>query len=303
VLLDPGDVVICGAPSYFVYLGTLANLGARPVGVETDEHGLIPDSVEATLCRLDAAGELARVKAIYVTTSFDNPTGVTLSLDRRAQLVELAERWSRHGKIHLIEDAAYRELRYRGRDLPSLWSLDAGGDTVIHAGTFSKSFSPGIRVGWGVLPPHLLEPVLAAKGTLDFGSPNFNQVVMAAVIQQGLFESHVEALRRGYRGKLDAMLDALTEFMAPRDGVQWFRPEGGLYVWLRLPDGIDTGLSGRLFDRAVEEGVLYVPGRYCYPNEGPPAPDNMIRLSFGIQSPAAIRRGVESLARAVRQVI
>jgi len=303
VLFDPGDMVICGAPSYFVYLGSLGNIGARTVGVEIDEHGLVPDAIEQTLARLQSAGELARVKAIYVTTYYDNPSGVSVSAERRAALVEIARRWSHEGKIYVIEDTAYRELRYYGDDIASLRSFDPEGETVIHTGTFSKSYSPGIRVGWGLLPPALITPVLAEKGNIDFGSPNLNQTLMAAVLEMGLFDEHVERLRDGYRAKLDATLAAADEFFAPIDGVTWVRPTGGLYVWLRLPDAIDTGIDGPLFDRAAKEGMLYVPGEYCYPTEGTPPRKNMIRLSYGIQSCESIHRGIEALARAIRQVL
>lgn len=303
VLLDPGDMVICGAPTYFVFLGTLGNLGARAYGGETDEHGLIPEAIDRALERLDRQGELGRVKAIYVTSYFDNPTGVTVPAGRRQELVEIARRWSRAGKIYLIEDVAYRELRYYGDDIASIRSFDTAGDTVITVGSFSKSYSPGIRVGWGILPPELVGPVLSEKGNVDFGSPNFNQVLMTTVIETGLFDAHLEQLRESYRQKIDALLEAADAFLAPIGGIRWVRPRGGLYVWLCLPEEIDTGLDGPLFDRAVQEGVLYVPGDYCYPREGRPAPSNLLRLSFGIQSCESIRVGVEALGRAIRQVI
>ena len=302
-LLDPGDVVICGAPSYFVILGTLGNLGARTVGVEIDEHGLIPEAIEDELARLEAAGELGRVKLIYVCTYYDNPSGVTVPAERRAALVRTARRWSRHGKIFVIEDTAYRELRYYSDDIPSLRSFDPEGDTVIQAGSFSKSFSPGVRVGWGMLPRRLLEPVLSGKGNFDFGSPNFNQLLMATVLEMGLFDPHVEKLRVTYRRKIDAILEAADEFLAPIGGIRWVRPTGGHYVWLRLPEAIDTGVAGRLFDLAAAEGVLYVPGEFCYPQEGRSVPKNMLRLSFAFPSCESIRKGVEALSRAIRQVM
>lgn len=301
-LLDPGDVVICGSPSYFVFLGTIGNLGAQAVGVETDRHGLIPEAVEQELAKLEAAGDLPRVKMVYVTSYYDNPSGVTVPAERRAELVEIAQRWSRHNTIHLVEDAAYRELRYYGEDIRSVRSFDPGGETVIHAGTFSKSYSPGLRVGWGILPRGLVEPVLAQKGNVDFGSPNFNQHLMATMLQLGLFDAHLQQLRAGYRAKIDAILGAADEFLAPIGQVEWVRPTGGLYVWLRLPESIDTGLSGRLFDGAVQQGVLYVPGEYCYPHGGRPPTKNMLRLSFGIQSCESIRRGIEALGRAIKGV-
>jgi len=303
VLLDPDDVVITGAPTYFVLLGVLANLGARAVGAETDADGLLPEAVEEQLQRLDAAGELDRVKAIYVTTYYDNPTGATVPAGRRAALVDVARRFSRKHKIYVIEDSAYRELRYDGEDVPSLRSFDPAGEVVIHTGTFSKSFSPGVRVGWGVLPPELVPPVLAAKGHWDFGSPNFNQHLMATVMELGIFDEHIEALRAGYRRKLGALLDAADAFLAPLGGIEWLRPRGGLYVWLRLPEGIDTGLDGPLFDRAVREGVLYVPGEHCFPPGSPGPVKNTIRLSHGIQSCESIRQAVEVLAVAIGRVL
>lgn len=303
-LLDPGDVIICGAPSYFVFLGTLANLGVSPVGVQTDELGLVPEAVADQLERMERSGDAGRVKAIYVTTDFDNPGGVTVPGNRREALVEIARRWNRDtNRIVIIEDTAYRELRYHGPDIASMRSLDPDGETVIVAGSFSKSFSPGIRVGWGVLPPWLVNPVLSQKGNLDFGSPNFNQMLMSNVLEMGLFDPHLEQLRANYRRKIDAVLESAEKFLRPLGDIDWVRPAGGLYVWLKLPETVDTGISGPLFSRAVEEGVLYVPGEYCYPTEGMPVRKNMLRLSFGIQSCESIRKGMESLGRAIRQVL
>ena len=196
-------------------------------------------------------GELERVKAIYVTTYFDNPTSVTLSPARRAELVELAERWSRRSKIYLIEDAAYRALRYAGDDLPSLRSFDTTGETVIAAETFSKSFSPGIRVGWGILPPALVEPVASLKGNFDFGSPHFNQRLMAAVLDLGLLDEHIARLASGYQRKLAAMLAAADAFLSDIPGVHWHRPTGGLYVWLRAA----RGTGGDLWRAVVAGGA------------------------------------------------
>jgi 2-aminoadipate transaminase len=303
VLCDPGDIVICAAPSYYVYLGTLANLGVRAAGVETDRFGVIPEAVADELARRKTAGELGRVKAIYITSYYDNPSGATVPLERRAALVEVAKRWSQGHKIYLIEDAAYRELRYAGEDAPSLRAFDPEGDVVVHAGTFSKSFSPGIRVGWGVLPPALRGAVLAEKGNVDFGSPHFNQVLMATVLERGLFEPQLVRLRAGYREKIDACLRAADDVLAPIGGIDWARPQGGLYVWLRLPESVDTGLSGPLFARALAEGVLYVPGEYCYPPEGRPRPRNMLRLSFGAVTCRELVRGVRAWAGAIRQVV
>lgn len=300
-LLEPGDIVLCAAPSYFVFLGTLANLGVRTIGVATDEEGLLPDALDAALSQLQTRGELPLVKAVYCVSYFDNPCGISLACDRRPRVLEAVKRWSRHGRIHVIEDVAYRELRYSGRDVPTILAYDEVGDSVILAGTFSKSYSPGLRVGWGVLPSDLVEPVLAMKGNVDFGSPNFAQHLLHRVLASGRFDTHVGRLRAAYQTKLTAMLDAAREFLQPLDGVRWIEPSGGLYVWVELPADIDAGPRGRLFGAAKEAGVLYVPGEYCYPLEGTRRM-NSLRLSFGVQSPENIRRGVELLAGAIQDV-
>jgi 2-aminoadipate transaminase len=299
-LCDPGAIILCAAPSYFVFLGMAANLGVTTLPVETDDQGLIPEALEEQLARLDVVGELPRVKAIYVVSYFDNPAGVNLSAERRPKLVEIARRWSRGHRIYILEDVAYRELRYAGDDLPSIRAFDSTGETVVLTHTFSKSYSPGIRVGYGVLPRDLVEPVLNQKGNIDFGSSNFCQHLMSKVLELGLFDAHVQRLRDAYRVKLQAMLDAADRHLAPLPGVRWIRPTGGLYVWLQLDESVDTGPQGKLFDRAVVEGVLYVPGQYCFPSGGPPAPRNLIRLSFGVQSPERICQGIAALARAIR---
>jgi len=300
-LLDPGDIVLCAAPSYFVFLATLTNVGARTIGVATDEEGIVPEALEEELSRRAAAGELARIKAIYVVSYYDNPMGVTTSLVRRQRLLEIARQWSREGTIYVIEDAAYRELRYYGEDVPSLLALDGEDERVIHAGTFSKPYSPGIRVGWGILPRRLVEPVIAQKGNVDFGSPHFNQVLMATAMELGLFERHVAAIRESYRRKLDATLEVAEAELKPL-GVGWIRPSGGLYVWMKLPDSIDTGVEGPLFRRAAADGTLYVPGECCYPQEGCPRRRNTLRLSFGVPSIEEIRRGIKALAGAIGSI-
>ncbi len=302
-LLDPGDIVLCAAPTYLVFLGTLSNIGGRSIGVACDDLGMVPDALEASLQKIEADGELARVKAIYLVPYFDNPRGLTMPLERRAAIVEIAKRWSKKGKIHVIADAAYRALRYEGDDIASTQTCDAEGDTVIVAGTFSKSFSPGIRVGWGVLPKHLVAPVCDQKGNIDFGSPNFSQHLIAKVLELDLLVPHIERIRENYRRKRDAMLAAADEFLSTIPGVSWTRPSGGLYIWAELPESIDTGPQGSLFDVAIAEGMLYVPGQFTFPPEGEPVKKNTMRLSFGVQSCGKIRDGIVALARAIEKVM
>ncbi len=302
-LIDPGDIVLCASPCYFVYLGTLQNIGARMVGVAVDDDGLIPEALEAELRRLQTSGELARVKAIYVTSYYDNPTGATLPTERRQQILEMAKRYATDGIIHVIDDTAYRELGYYGEDVPSISSFDPEGETVIHTGSFSKSFSPGMRIGWAILPPALVDPVCNQKGDIDFGSPCFNQRLMATVLRQGQYDAHVAKIQASYRTKLEATLAAVEKHFSSLSDVHWLPARGGLYVWMTLPESVNTGADGPLFQRALEEGVLYVPGVHCYPGEGAPLQKNTLRLSFGVQSPESIAQGVEMLARAVADVM
>ncbi|HEU5115036.1 MAG TPA: PLP-dependent aminotransferase family protein, partial [Isosphaeraceae bacterium] len=189
---------------------------------------------------------------------------------------------------------------YTGSEPPSLWSLDEAADTVILARTFSKTFSPGLKIGYGVLPAPLVDPVLNLKGNHDFGSSHFSQRVLDRVLSLGLYEPHVERLVKTYRGKRDALLTALERHLKPfGDSVRWTRPNGGLYIWLTLPEGIDTGLEGSFFQRCLEEGMLYVPGSLAYP-DGPGAfPKNQARLSFGVATEPAIDEGIRRLSRAL----
>ena len=301
-LCDAGDIVLCTAPTYFVYSGILKNLGVLSYGVETDGEGLIPAALDEALARLDRAGQLPRVKALYVVSYFDNPRGITLAADRRRAVVDIVRRWSRQAghTIYVIDDMAYRELRYAGDDASSLRRYDEEGETVIATHTFSKSFSPGLRVGYGVLPKPVLAAVCEQKGNINFGSPNFNQHLIAKVLEAGLWHPHIERLQEAYRPKLAAMLSAADEYFGPIAGVRWVRPQGGLYVWVELPPEIDAGPNGQLFDLAVAEGVLYVPGEFCFTAEGVAARPSTMRLSFGVQSCERIRQGMAALARAVR---
>ncbi|MET0386861.1 MAG: PLP-dependent aminotransferase family protein [Polyangiales bacterium] len=304
-LLDPGDHVLCDAPTYFVFTGLVQSVGAQCVGVASDEGGMRIDALERTLADYAARGELARVKAIYVMSYFDNPRGISLARERRAALVALAERYSREQRIYVIEDAAYRELRFEGDDLPSLRSLDVQGQSVIYAGTFSKSFSPGVRVGYGIFPRELGRIVLALKGYQDFGSPHFNQCLVSSAFSLGLYAPHVALLRDVYKRKAECTVRALDAELKPLGIGRYQRPMGGLYVWLELPTHIDTGPSGVLFARALELGVLYVPGEYCFPDGAQRAGSSArasLRLSFGAQSDARIAEGVALLARAISQL-
>jgi 2-aminoadipate transaminase len=299
-LIDPGDIVLVESPTYFVFLGLLQTRGARVIGIEIDDDGLRPDCLEETLADIDARGELGRVKLIYTISEHSNPTGLSLAEDRRWELVRIAERWSKSHRIFVLEDAAYRGLTFEGQESASVWSYDPKGESVILARTFSKTFSPGLKTGYGVLPETLLAPVLNLKSSHDFGSAHFNQQLLERVLSDHLYESQISRLALAYRRKRDAMLSALETHLGPLDrSVAWTHPRGGIYVWLTLPEGIDTGRDGLFFARCIEHGVLYVPGSLCYADEPGPPPCNQARLTFGVAPELELAEGVRRLAGAL----
>jgi 2-aminoadipate transaminase len=302
VLLDPGDIVLVESPTYFVFLGVLRARGARVVGVEVDDGGMRIDSLEERLAEIDRRGELGRVKMIYTVSEHSNPTGLSLEAERRGALVRVASSWSRQGRIYVVEDAAYRGLAFDGADPRSIWSHDETGQTVILARTFSKTYSPGLKIGYGILPEELVRPVLALKGHHDFGSTHFAQQLLERVVADGHYQRQIELLRTTYRAKCEAILAALDAELGGYQGdVHWTTPGGGIYVWLTLPETVDTGREGRFFAACLDEGVLYVPGEYAFPDEPSGARSHHARLSFGVCSPEALAEGVRRLARALRR--
>jgi 2-aminoadipate transaminase len=301
LLVDPGDIVITARPSYFVYTGTLASAGATVRTIDMDEHGLVPASLEQLLDQIAAAGDLARVKIVYVCSYHQNPTGLTLDEQRREALLDIVRRYSREQRILLIEDAAYREITYEGSAPRSIKSFDSDNAHVALLQTFSKPFAPGLRTGYGLLPDDLTGPVTIQKSGCDFGSANLSQHVLLAAMEQGVYDQQVKQLCQVYGEKLEVMLDALREHM-PGD-VTWTRPRGGLYVWLTLPQEMDSAQGGALFAEQRRQGVLVVPGAYCYPPDATrTVPGNHIRLSFGAATLAQIRMGVQRLATAIGRV-
>jgi 2-aminoadipate transaminase len=299
-LLDPGDIVLVESPTYFVFLGPLETRGARAIRIPIDEGGMRIEQLEETLERLERSGELDRVKLIYTIPEHANPTGISLAASRRGPLVELARKWSKTHRLFVLEDAAYRGLGFEGREPPSLWSLDGAGETVILARTFSKTLSPGLKLGYGVLPDSLVEPILALKGNHDFGSANFNQQVLEQILSDGSYDAHVCELTELYRRKCGVFLSALEKYVRPVDSeIQWTHPQGGLFVWMTVPDGLDTSFHGPLFSQCVQEGVIYVPGDHAFAPEPLPVPCNHIRLTFGAPGERELIEGARRLGQAL----
>ncbi len=267
ILLEPEDICLVAAPTYFVYLGVLDGVGANAVPVECDEYGIIPEKIDENLKKLESQGKLNQVRMIYLVTYYENPTGVSLAVERREQIIKIARKWSKENRIHVLEDAAYRELHYDGPVLPSLWSFDNSRNWVILAQTFSKSFAPGLRIGYGVLPKSLVKPVCDRKGNEDFGSAHLNQQILSTIFENELYQTHVESLCKNYQKKRDSMLNAAQKYFSDIPEVHWMTPHGGLYVWMTLPSHVNTGFKSELFEIATKQKkVMYVPGELFYPD-------------------------------------
>lgn len=304
VLFNPGDIAFVAAPTYFVFLGTLAGVGARAIPIRSDEQGMVIEDLDREIARIADAGDLHRVKLIYLVSDFENPSGICLSAARRQQALAVARKWSREQRILILEDAAYRELRYSGEPIPSIWGLDGGQEQVILAQTFSKSFSPGLRVGYGVVPAELAGPLADRKGNEDFGSAHFNQHLLARALESGVYTRHVARVRQAYTVKRDAMLAAADRYFSDIPGVHWVRPDGGLYVWMSLPREVPTSFESPLFKHATrEESVMYVPGDLCYTGPLAERPRHQMRLSFGVLEPRVIDEAMRRLAQAVRAFV
>ncbi len=301
VLVDEGDIVITAWPSYFVYTGALKGFGAEVRCVEIDSNGIKPESLESLLENLKAEGRLDRVKIVYVQPDHQNPTGLSLAADRREPIARIVERFSINHRILLIEDAAYRELTYDGSVAPSIKRFDRDNQFVALLQTFSKPFSPGLRTGYGLVPRDLVNPVLFQKGGHDFGSSNLSQHLILEAMARGVYTRQVRKLRAHYRAKAEAMQKALVHELGQCDDVTWTQPTGGIYVWLSLPASIDTGPTGSLLPTALDAGVSYVPGAYCYAADPDRSiPIHQMRLSFGAVEMDQIGEAIKRLALVVR---
>jgi len=303
VLVDPGDVVLVEDPTYFVYMGVLQGVGARVVGVRTDEDGIIPDALEERFQWLEQQGLLPRLKIVYLMSYFQNPMGISIAEDRRKKIVEICERWGgTERNFILIEDAAYRDLRIDGPDLDYLKKYDPENRWIVLTSTFSKAFAPGIRLGWGYLPPQLATAVLRQKGNQDFGSNNLGQTLAALALETGHYDQQKELVRRRYQLKRDILIDAVQKYW-PKE-VSFYRPRGGLYVWVTLPDGISCDPGSEFFQECLNRKVIYVPGCYCFCKEaGVTKPNNMLRLCYGYIDNEPIVEGIRRMGEAITTVL
>jgi 2-aminoadipate transaminase len=287
-LLDPGDVVVAEGPTYPGAVPSFNAYQADVVHVPMDDDGMRIDDLEACLAQLDREGRVP--KFIYTIPNFQNPGGVTMSLERRRRLVQLA----RERELLVLEDNPYGLLRYEGEPLPTLRSLD-GGEFVIYLGTFSKILSPGIRIGWALAPAPVRDKMNVGKQGGDLCSSSLSQLFIGQVFADGGWREYVASLVELYRGRRDVMLAALEEHF-PREAT-WTRPQGGLFLWATLPDYVDTT---DLLARALGRDVAFVPGRAAYlDGRG----GSSMRLNFSAVQDDDIREGVRRIGAVIRDQV
>jgi 2-aminoadipate transaminase len=287
-LIDPGDVVIAEGPTYPGAVPVFSAYEADVVQVDMDSDGMRVDLLEETLDRLERDGR--RPKFIYTVPSFQNPAGVTMSQPRRKRLVEVAH----ERELLVLEDNPYGLLRYEGDPPSPLLSLD-GGVYVMYLGTFSKILSPGIRLGWVVAPPPVLEKINLGKQGTDLCTSTLSQLMVQAYFEESRWRDYVESLTEVYRARRDTMLDALADHF-PRQA-EWTRPAGGLFIWVTLPDFIDTT---DLLARALRDNVAFVPGEAAFlDGRG----RNAMRLNFSGSNEDAIREGIRRIGEVVTEQV
>lgn len=296
-LFDPGDIVIVEDPTYFVFLGIAQSRGMQCRGVKLTPEGIDLADLERCLEELKHDGLLPKLKVLYLVSYHQNPTGYTSQFERKAAALKLLRRYEKAAghPIYLLEDAAYRELRFAGKDVPSALTCP-GSDRVIYAGTYSKPFATGIRVGFGILPKDLYPVVLRIKGNHDFGTANLLQQLLAEALGTGVYERHLIALHQRYASKAAVMVKAIRQHFPAH--IEWREPDGGLYVWARTPERLKTGMKSTFFKRALAADVLYVPGELAYAEDPRrPKPNHEMRLSYGGASEKDIAEGIARLGK------
>jgi 2-aminoadipate transaminase len=276
VLIDEGSRVLVETPSYLGALQAFSVYRPEFKSVATDEHGLVPSSIEAV-------AEGARM--LYALPNFQNPTGRSLSIERRIELVETCARLG----IPLIEDDPYGSLSYKGEPFPKMLNMNPDG--VIYMGSFSKVLTPGIRLGYVVAPLPLVRRLELAKQAADLHTAQLTQMVVYEVVKDGFLDKHIPSIRTLYANQCQVMLDAMAECFP--EGVSWTKPEGGMFIWVTLPKHID---AMKLLDQAIAAKVAFVPGSPFYANE---VETNTLRLSFVTVPPARIKEGIAILGKLI----
>ncbi|MEO0198102.1 MAG: PLP-dependent aminotransferase family protein [candidate division WOR-3 bacterium] len=284
IFINEGDLILVSKPTYLGALQAFNSYGPRYVGSLMDDDGLIPDDVEKIL-------KEHRPKFMYVISTFHNPAGVTMPYERRKKLVELAEKYD----TFIIEDDPYSRLRFEGEDIPPLASFSR--ERVIYLGTFSKVLAPGFRLGWIVAPKAVMTKLIQAKQGTDLHTGTYVQYLAAHLCAQDLIETHLNKIRDVYRNRRNIMLEAMDKYF-PSDGFHWTRPQGGLFLWVIMPEKLD---GAKLLEKAVERKVAYVPGNAFYPD--PEEGKNTMRLNFSNMREDLIVEGIRRLGELLKKEI
>ena len=288
VLVNPGDVILTSSPSYLGALQSFRSYRADIRGVAHDpDLNAFKAAYEAVLEQVAAEGK--EVKFLYMIPDFQNPSGESLTIEERRMLVELARKYD----FLIVEDSPYRELRYEGSHIPTMYSLDP--DRVVHLGSFSKIFAPGFRLGWAIAHPEILDKIYVCKQSLDLCPPIFDQYVAAEFLSSGKLDENLSKSVALYKSKRDLLLSLLKEYMP--EGVRWTHPEGGLFLFLTMPEGFD---AVRFYDKALDAGVAYVAGEFFHPDG---SGKNTMRLNFSFMSPERIAEGIKLLASLLKEEV
>ncbi|MDQ2847821.1 MAG: PLP-dependent aminotransferase family protein [Actinomycetota bacterium] len=280
IFCDPGDVILAEAPSYVGALGTFSAYQAQVVHVDTDDDGLVPAALAAAISSVRASGR--RIKLLYTIPNFHNPAGVTLSMQRRPEIAGICA----DAGITVLEDNPYGLLGFSDTVYPAIRSMDA--ENVVYLGSFSKTFAPGLRIGWALAPHAVREKLVLANESATLNPPVFNQMMISRYLATFDWQRQIKTYRQLYAERRDAMLAALETHMP--DGTAWTHPGGGFYVWVTLPEGFDTAA---MLPRAVTARVAYVPGTAFYADG---FGSRQMRLSFCFPTPERIVEGVRRLA-------
>jgi 2-aminoadipate transaminase len=288
IFLNPGDYVLCGLPSYLGGLNAFSAYGAKLKGISLDNNGIRPDELEETIISLRELGR--KIKFIYLIPDFQNPAGITLPNSRRLKIIEIAEKHD----LLIVEDSPYREVRFEGEPQKLMNELDTTG-RVITLCTFSKIFAPGFRVGWVVGNPEILDKLAMAKQTADLCTSTFVQKIIARYMEKGLLEKNLRKTIELYRARRIHMINCFKKYMP--EGVKWTEPQGGLFLFVTVPEYLDTD---KILSKAIEKNVAFVAGSTFFCNE---SGHNTMRLNFSYSDNNDIETGVKRLSEVIREEI
>lgn len=288
IFINPGDKIICGLPSYLGGLSAFSTYGAQMIGIKLDDKGMRSDLLEQELEKMKAKGE--KPKFLYIIPDFQNPAGITMPESRRMEIIALARKYD----VLIVEDSPYRELRFDGKVQRTMYELDGTGHVIL-LGTLSKIFVPGFRIGWVVAHEEVIDKIVMAKQATDLCTSPYVQKIAAKYYEKGYFDENLKKIIDSYRIKRDAMLEAFRKYM-PK-GVSWTEPEGGLFLFLTLPEHMN---AENLFKIAIEQKVAFVLGSVFHCDG---SGKNTMRLNFSFMSKEKNDEGVKRLAEAIKQIM